>query len=143
VIRLRALTLPFGTELLAVPGRVAREVVAATAVTPLPTAPPWVLGLFDLHGEILPALDAWLLLGKGRCEAPSHLAVVDSVRGAAGLASCGPPAMIELPDALGPAGLPATLGTARVTDAWGSEVEATVVDVEALLALACAPLGTR
>lgn len=140
---LRALTLPVGRELLAVPRGAAREVVSAPALTLLPTAPTCVRGLFDLRGEILPALDAGLLLGWERCVAPSHVAVLESVRGVAGIVTTGPSAAIDLPEPLGPARLPATLGTAWVTGSRGIEVEANLLDVDALLALASIPLSAR
>lgn len=143
MIGLHALALPVGRELLAVPRGAAREVVAAPALTVLPTAPACVRGLFDLRGEILPALDAGLLLGWERCVAPSHVAVLESVRGVAGIVTTGPSVAVDLPATLGPARLPATLGTAWVTGSRGTKVEANVIDVDALLALASIPLSVR
>ena len=60
-----AVLLPVGDELYAVPMEWVREVVAAPPITMLATAPPVVLGLFNLRGQIVPLFDTAALLGIG------------------------------------------------------------------------------
>jgi chemotaxis signal transduction protein len=95
--RVRMLTFPVGTAIVAVPLAQAREVVSGPVVTPLPTAPPGVLGLFDLHGQVVPLFDAGVLLGLDALEPgpPAYAAVVESHGLLAGLATRGPLAVLE------------------------------------------------
>jgi chemotaxis-related protein WspB len=44
------------------------EVCPVVRAQPLPSAPPWLLGLFDWHGELLPLLDAGVLTGGAAIE---------------------------------------------------------------------------
>ncbi len=46
-----------GGQRLALPAARVREVAAVSTVTPVPTAPPPVVGLTQLRGQILPVLD--------------------------------------------------------------------------------------
>jgi purine-binding chemotaxis protein CheW len=46
-----------GARRLAVPTARVREVAAVSTVTPVPTAPPPVVGLTQLRGQIVPVLD--------------------------------------------------------------------------------------
>jgi purine-binding chemotaxis protein CheW len=46
-----------GGRRLAVPAARVREVTAVSSVTPLPTAPPPVIGLTQLRGQIVPVID--------------------------------------------------------------------------------------
>ena len=62
---IQALLLPVEGDLYALPMDWAREVVAAPPLTRLVTAPPIVLGLFNLRGQIVPLLDTAALLGMG------------------------------------------------------------------------------
>ena len=55
-----------GDKRLALPTARVREVAAAAAVTPVPTAPAPVAGLTQLRGQIVPVLD----LGTGPPRAP-------------------------------------------------------------------------
>jgi purine-binding chemotaxis protein CheW len=86
---LRVLTFPAGDVLVALPLAAAREIVPEPAITPLPTAPPAVLGLFDLRGEIVPLFDAAVLLEAGATR-PHYAAVVACAQGLAGIATPGP-----------------------------------------------------
>ena len=54
VIDMEAVLMPVGAELYAVPMESVREVVADPPITTLATAPPLVLGLFNLRGQIVP-----------------------------------------------------------------------------------------
>ena len=50
----------------------AREVVVLEAITPLPLAPPFVLGLANLRGTVMPVVDVAPLLGLPPREARAH-----------------------------------------------------------------------
>jgi purine-binding chemotaxis protein CheW len=86
-----------------------RHVVAAPRLTPVPLAPPVVLGLANVRGEVVPVLDTPLLLdagGQGLGEAPFAILVMTD-RGPAALAIPAMPIAIEVeaadlvdPDAL-------------------------------------------
>jgi purine-binding chemotaxis protein CheW len=42
-----------------------RELIAAAPLTPLPGAPPWVRGIFNLRGAVVPLIDLGVKLGVG------------------------------------------------------------------------------
>ncbi|HVE87629.1 MAG TPA: chemotaxis protein CheW [Myxococcales bacterium] len=50
---------------LGVPSENVREVIRAGPLTPLPRAPPFILGVCGHRGEVLPVLDLLRFLGKG------------------------------------------------------------------------------
>ena len=70
-----AVLVPVGDDLYAVPIGWVREVVPRPPLTELVTAPPTVLGLFNLRGEIVPLLDTAVMLALGR-GGPVSFAVV-------------------------------------------------------------------
>jgi len=123
-----ALVLPVDADRYALPVDWAREVVAAPATTPLATAPPVLLGLFNLRGQIVPLLDTAALLGTGRTEAAAFAVVVGCPEGLAGLATVGLPRRVVLDSPTGPSELPGTTGLYRV----GTEVVA-LLDPSVLL----------
>lgn len=123
-----ALLLPVGTDLYALPVEWAREVVAAPSVTSLATAPEWVLGLFNLRGQIVPLLDTARLLGTGSIDTAAFAVVINFRQGLAGLATTSMPRREVLETSAGPSELPGTAGRYRV----GDQV-ATVLDVGQLL----------
>lgn len=107
---MRALLVPIGDEWYAYELASVREVVPRPVLTALPEAPPAVLGVFNLRGEVVPALDTAALLGLGGLGAAAYVAVVDTDGGPAGLAASGSPRAAELGDPAGPGELPGTLG---------------------------------
>lgn len=125
---LNAVLLPVGDDLYAVPVGWVREVIPAPPLTPLVTAPPLVLGLFNLRGEIVPLLDAAALLGLGSVGAVAFVLVLQSRDGLAGLAATGLPQRTLLEDPAGPSELSGTSGSYQV----GSRV-AVLLDPVALL----------
>ena len=131
---LRALLVPVGLDLYAVPMDAVREVVRAPLVTRLPTAPGLVLGLFNLRGEIVPLLDTPALMGLSRIHGWSFVAVVRSPLGPAGLAATALPEPVALGEAVGASESPATAGTYAV----GQRL-AVLLDIEALLGGASLP----
>jgi purine-binding chemotaxis protein CheW len=92
----RAVLLPLERDWFALPLASLQEVVAAPHVTPVPTAPPAVSGLFNVRGQIVPLLDTAALLGLGRMTAVPFAAVVEGPQGLAGLAAGGVPEPGEL-----------------------------------------------
>jgi chemotaxis signal transduction protein len=107
---MQAVLLPVGAELYAVPVEWVREVVAAPTVEPLVTAPPLVLGLFNLRGEIVPLFDTAALLGVGPAGPVTFAAVIHTPQGLAGLAATGLPQRALLDTPTGPSELPGTNG---------------------------------
>jgi purine-binding chemotaxis protein CheW len=57
------LVFALGEEAFAVPAEQVRELVAAAALTPLPGAPTWVRGVFNLRGSVVPLVDLAAKLG--------------------------------------------------------------------------------
>lgn len=112
----QAILLPVGEDLYAVPIGWVREVVPVPSLTVLVTAPPLVLGLFNLRGEIVPLLDTAAMLGLGEVGAVAFVLVLQSGDGLVGLAATGLPQRILLGAAAGPSELPGTAGTYRVGD---------------------------
>jgi purine-binding chemotaxis protein CheW len=109
-----AVLLPLGAEWYAVPVGSVREVVSAPSVAPLATAPPVVLGLFNLRGQIVPLFDTAALLGVGTVGPVRFAAVLQTPDGAAGLATTGLPQRAVLGPAIGPSELPGTTGVHRL-----------------------------
>jgi purine-binding chemotaxis protein CheW len=126
---MRALRLSVGADSYAVPMEVAREVVAAPVLTPLPTAPSSVLGVCNLRGEIIPVFDTGVLLGLGPLPAFVSVAVVETVLGPAGLATSEIGESIELGAWAADTDGPGTAGAFTVGDGL-----AVLIDIEALLA---------
>jgi len=120
VSTVEALLLRVGADLYALPVDWAREVVAAPAVTRLATAPPLLLGLFNLRGQIVPLLDTAAVLGTGRTTTTTYVVVVGTAQGLVGLATTALPRRELLDEPAGPTELTGTSGLYRV----GHEVAA-------------------
>jgi purine-binding chemotaxis protein CheW len=126
---MQALLLPVGGDLYALPVDWVREVIAAPTVTSLVTAPPVVLGLFNLRGQIVPLLDTRALLGLGTVGTTAFAVVVDCQQGPAGLAATDFPQRCLLDSSIGPSELPCTVGLYQLDDRV-----AALLDPAALLA---------
>jgi purine-binding chemotaxis protein CheW len=109
-----AVLLPVSPDLYAIPVGWVREVVPAPVLTPLVTAPPLVLGLFNLRGEIVPLLDTAALLNLGPIGTVAFVVVLQSRDGLAGLAATGLPRRAELDRPVGPSELPGTAGSYQI-----------------------------
>lgn len=107
------------------------EVVTAPSLTPLVTAPPMILGLFNLRGEIVPLLDTAVLLGIGRTESVVFAVVLHTHQGPVGLSATAFPSRMHLEERLGSSELVNGTDVYRV----GQQV-AVLLDVEAVLASA-------
>jgi purine-binding chemotaxis protein CheW len=126
----QVLLVPVGADWYALELLAVREVVVAGRVEPLPGAPPAVLGLFNLRGEVVPVLDTAALLGVGAPPAGSpHLVIAETARGLAALTATGRPRTARLGSPAGPSELTAGRGRWAV----GDEVAA-LLDLEALVA---------
>jgi purine-binding chemotaxis protein CheW len=131
---LHALVFPIGAERYALPVDQVKEVVAAPAVTPLPTAPAAVLGLVNLRGDVLPLFDAGRLLGTASSSDVAYVMVVDTPGGPACLPAGGLPRLVEL-------GPPAVSGRAT----WPGDVHtidgepAVLLDAGAIVGRAMPP----
>src|SRR5205807_2589005 len=95
-----AVVFPLGPERYALPVEGVREIVAAPALTSLPTAPAVVLGLVNLRGDVLPVFDTGRLVASPYSAEPQFVMVVETDRGAAGVAASGLPSILELDPAL-------------------------------------------
>jgi purine-binding chemotaxis protein CheW len=126
----QALLLPLHADLYAVELTAVREVVPDPEVTPLPGGPPWLLGIFNLRGEVVPLFDTAWLLGLEPAPPADQVTVADTAAGPAGLVSHQRPWRAGLGRSAGPAALPVAVGRYAVAEA---EV-ATLLDVERLLA---------
>jgi purine-binding chemotaxis protein CheW len=119
---------PVGADLYAVPIGWVREVVTATSLTPLVTAPRMVLGLFNLRGEIVPLLDTAALLGVGGPAAVEFAVVLRTHLGPVGLSASAFPKRAILDERIGPSELASSAGSYRV-----DEEVAVLLDVQQLL----------
>jgi purine-binding chemotaxis protein CheW len=108
---LQTVLLPVGDDLYAVPVGWVREVVVASSLAPLVTAPTVVLGLFNLRGQIVPLFDTAALLGLGAVPAATFVLVLQSPHGLFGLAATAIPRRAVLNSPTGPSELPGTAGT--------------------------------
>ena len=126
---MQALLLPVGADRYAVELTAVREVVRGPAVVPLPGAPPAVLGVMNLRGEVVPVLDTAALLGSGRTGDAAFAAVVEAGDEPAALAGAGEPVTAALDRPAGAA--ESSAGAGRFAVAGGV---ATLLDLGALLA---------
>jgi chemotaxis signal transduction protein len=125
----RALLLPVGADRYALDLTRICEVVRGPELTSLPGAPPGVLGVMNLRGEVVPVLDSAALLGTGRLARADYAVVADTDAGLAALAADGEPATVELAEAAGPSELEAGIARFAVGDAVVA-----LLDLDALLA---------
>ncbi len=75
---LKALCFLVGGRVFAADIRVIREILQPRPLTPVPGAPPGVLGVFNLRGELVPVVDSHGLLGEagpGRAADPKLVVV--------------------------------------------------------------------
>jgi purine-binding chemotaxis protein CheW len=75
-----------GAESYAVPVAHVLEVAEVGALTPVPGAPPSVLGVRNLRGQVLPVIDLAAVLGTQRTQPAAKLVVADKGGRRAGLA---------------------------------------------------------
>ena len=127
---MRALLLPLGVDLYALPLEQVREVLPLPRIATLPTAPPTVLGVFNLRGEVVPVLETSTVLGvEAVAGPPTYVAVVDTELGPAALVATELPRAVELADAVGETEMPGTAGSFQVDNRL-----AVLIELDTLLA---------
>jgi purine-binding chemotaxis protein CheW len=72
----RLCTFRLGGMLLGLPVSDVQEIVRASAITPVPLAPPLVRGLVNLRGQVLPAIDLRWRLGMERAGSEPGIHVI-------------------------------------------------------------------
>ena len=95
---MRALLFPVGPEWFALPLSAVREVIPSQTVTRLPGSPPWLHGLTNLRGELVPVIDVAIRIGLPATEVATHLAVLETEEGVAGIGTTGPAETVVLGD---------------------------------------------
>ncbi len=126
---MRALLLPVHGEWYGLPLESVREVVTDPELTRLPLAPPSLLGVFNLRGQVVPLVDTGALLGLAPLARRPYVAVAILGRALVGLAADGAPETTRLEEQVGVGKLPGT----GALHASGERVVA-VLDVAALVA---------
>jgi two-component system chemotaxis response regulator CheV len=102
-------------ETYAIPVGNVREITPLGQLTAVPGAPPEVLGVRNLRGQILPVADLALVLGLPRAPGPALLLVAEAGDRQAGLAVDEVCSVSELAGPAGPAG-PGLLAGSALTD---------------------------
>lgn len=126
---MRALLIPVGDDWYALPVGDVWMVLSQPRLTRVPDAPPAVLGLTNVRGEVIPVLDTGTLLGLGALQAWSSAAITRTPAGRAGLTASAEPVVETLTEVLGPSPLPC--GRDRYRAAVGP---VTAIDLPAALA---------
>jgi hypothetical protein len=124
---LRALLLPVLAEWYAIELASVREVLRRPAITPLPGAPPTVLGVLNVRGEVVPALDTAALVGLGGLDAVPYVAVLDTAAGPGALGLGGEPRTAVLDRSAGAPEGQCAIGRYAV-----DELVVTLLDADAL-----------
>ena len=96
----------------AVPVASVREVIRTGRLTPVPGAPPAVLGITNLRGEILPVLDTGALLGLRASASAGWTVIVEAAGQRCGLGVSELFDVVSLPLGLEPSDSPALRGSA-------------------------------
>jgi purine-binding chemotaxis protein CheW len=97
-VRVRA-----GGEHYALPVSGVREITELGPITPVPGAPPHLLGVWNLRGDVLAALDLAALLGLISVDEPARIVVAEHGEVRAGLLVEAVAGVGPLPQALEPA----------------------------------------
>lgn len=84
-------------ERYAVEARHVREVVGLPDVTRVGGAPPAIVGVINVRGEVLPVVDLRALTGVGTGGTSSHVLVLDGVGAPLGLLADAPPDLVTVP----------------------------------------------
>lgn len=75
-----------------------RAVIPDPSLTPVPTAPPVVLGLTNVRGEVVPVFDTGLIVGGQPIGHAAFVVVVDTSVGVAGFAVSAMPRTTDADD---------------------------------------------
>jgi chemotaxis signal transduction protein len=105
---MRALLLPVHGEWYALPMDAVREIAPDPELTRLPLAPPALLGVFNLRGQVVPLVDTGSLPGLEPLARHPYVAVAILGRALVGLAADGTPETGVLDEQVGDGKLPGT-----------------------------------
>lgn len=122
-----ALLLPVGEEWHAVALSAVREVLPLPPIASLPASPPWLAGLVNVRGELLPAVDTGRALGGSETQA-TYVAVVEAATGSAAVLVTGTPEPGVLGERQGEGGAVGSAGQYAVDDRT-----ATALDLDAVV----------
>ena len=125
-VRVRA-----GGEHYALPVEGVHEITRRDRITPVPGAPPAVLGVWNLRGDVVAAIDLAAMLGLAPGDCEGRIVVVEEGRLHAGLAVEEVLEVEALPTTLEPTDSPFLVGATLV-----DQLQVGVVDLGALLAAA-------
>jgi purine-binding chemotaxis protein CheW len=106
-----ALLIPVANDTYAVPLSSVREVVVGPKVTPLPTAPETVRGVFNLRGDVVPLFDTARVLGLPSTPGELYAVLVETDHGVAGLLATDMPVTVRLHESVGHSDLEGTTET--------------------------------
>ena len=126
---MRALLLPVHGEWYGLQLETVREVAQDPEVTRLPLAPPALLGVFNLRGQVVPLVDTGALLGLEPLRRQPYVSVALHGRSLVGLVSEGAPETATIGEQVGTGHLPGT----GALHASGERV-VTMLDLDALVA---------
>jgi purine-binding chemotaxis protein CheW len=124
----RAILLPVGDDLFAVAVDLVREVVVAPRITPVPTAPSSVLGVFNLRGAVVPIMDTGRLLDREALTGIACALVVRCEADDVALVASAIPTVVDLTTPVQTSDSVGGLGTYAVDEAL-----VTLIDPEALV----------
>jgi hypothetical protein len=127
-----AILLPVGEEWHAIELRSVQEVLPVPPITPVPSGPPWLIGLINRRGELLPVIDTGASFGLGATEGLSHVAVADTRLGPVAVAATGAPEPVRLTGSAGPGDHPAAAGRFVLAGSQGDRV-ATLVTLDVVI----------
>jgi purine-binding chemotaxis protein CheW len=121
--------LRLGGESYALPISGVREVVDFGDVTPLPGAPRTVVGIRNVHGNVIPVIDLAGVLGLHVDERPAQILIVEDAERVAGLAVDGVTGVEVISDSIREIESPRLTGAVLLDGALVG-----VIDLQAVLA---------
>jgi purine-binding chemotaxis protein CheW len=107
---MRVLIIPVNAEFYAVAMEKVRQVMQRAEVTRVPLAPPGLLGVINVRGEILPLLDTGVLTGSGAIPSAPYSVLVTTEEETVALAAQAMPITADFDEPVGEGTQPAELG---------------------------------
>jgi chemotaxis signal transduction protein len=125
---LRVLVFRINADFYAVPMDIVHQVLRHPQVTSVPVAPPGLLGVLNVRGEIVPLFDTGVLTGSGVLGDPPFAVLVSGTKDLMALAALELPMAAEFDQPVAPGVRPGELG---VYSQGGRLV--VLIDIEALV----------
>ncbi len=116
-----------GAESYALPIGNVREIAVAGEIAPLPGAPACVLGVLNLHGQVLPVIELSGLLGVAHTDRPMRIVIAEDGGRLAGLAVHSVTGVEALPETTEEVRSPHLLGAALVDGVLVGAIDVTAV----------------